>query len=98
MGIRSIVSVGLIAIPIATTLGVLFALDAHRSSSGQTPLFQDNSVTIDQYCQKAYGITPPTNGQQYTCEFSLQAKIPPTRAQGFQPLLESVDALEFDCP
>lgn len=68
MGLRSLVSLGMIAIPIGATLGVLLALDAHRSSTGQTPLFQDNSVNTDKYCQKAYGITPPSSGQQYTCE------------------------------
>lgn len=66
MGLRSLVSLGMIAIPIGATLGVLLALDAHRSSTGQTPLFQDNSVNTDKYCQKAYGITPPSSGQQYT--------------------------------
>ncbi|KAK5076978.1 hypothetical protein LTS08_007533 [Lithohypha guttulata] len=66
MGIRSLVSFGLIAVPIGATLGVLIGLDAHRSATGQQPLFQDNSVSIDTYCQKAYGITPRSLGQQYT--------------------------------
>lgn len=68
MGIRSLVSVGMLAIPIGATLGILLALDAHRTATGQTPLFQDNSVSKDTYCQKAYGITPSSVGQQYTCE------------------------------
>lgn len=68
MGLRSLISFVLLAIPIGATLGILLGLDAHRTATGQQPLFQDNSVSIDTYCQKAYGITPPSTGQQYTRE------------------------------
>lgn len=68
MGFRSLISFGMVAIPIGATLAVLLGLDAHRSATGQTPLFQDNSVSTDTYCQKAYGITPASTGQQYTCK------------------------------
>lgn len=66
MGLRSLISFGLIIVPIGATLGLLLGLDAHRSATGQQPLFTDNSVNHDQYCQKAYGITPSSTGQQYT--------------------------------
>lgn len=68
MGIRSLLSFGLIAVPIGATLGILLGLDQHRKATGQAPLFQDNSVVTKQYCQKAYGISPTSNGQQYTCK------------------------------
>jgi len=58
----------LLAIPIGVTLGILIAIDAHRSATGQQPLFQDNSVSKDRYCQIAYGISPPSKGLQYTCK------------------------------
>ena len=74
MGLRSLVSFGLIAIPIGATLGILLGLDAHRSATGQSPLFQDDTVSINTYCQKAYGITPPSTGQQYTCKSILLAR------------------------
>lgn len=68
MGLRSLLSLGLIAVPIGATLGILLGLDAHRSATGQQPLFQDNSVSKERYCQKAYGISPNSVGQQYTCK------------------------------
>lgn len=77
MGIRSLVSFGLIALPVGVTLGVLIGLDANRRATGQAPLFQDNSVSIDTYCQKAYGISPPSTGTQYTREFFPSAKHAP---------------------
>lgn len=58
----------LLAIPIGVTLGILLAIDAHRQATGQQPLFQDNSVSKDRYCQIAYGISPPSKGLQYTCK------------------------------
>lgn len=39
MAFRWIVNAGLIAIPIGSTLGVLFGIDASRQASGQAPLF-----------------------------------------------------------
>lgn len=39
MAFRWIVNAGLIAIPIGSTLGVLFGIDASRQASGQSPLF-----------------------------------------------------------
>jgi len=75
MGFRSLISFGVIILPIGATLGVLLGLDAYRRSTGQQPLFQDNSVSHEVYCQKAYGITPSTTGQQYTCKSPLSPKI-----------------------
>lgn len=59
-------SLVMLAIPIGVTLGILLGIDKHRAATGQQPLFQDNSVSKDQYCQKAYGISPPSRGIQYT--------------------------------
>lgn len=82
MGLRSLLSFGMIALPIGATLGLLIGLDAHRSATGQSPLFQDDSVSKDQYCQKAYGITPTSIGQQYTCE-SFQRFLLGIKPPGF---------------
>ena len=96
MGLRSLVSFGMIAIPIGATLGVLLGLDAHRSATGQTPLFQDNSVTTETYCQKAYGITPASTGQQYTCKSPPSSKSQHDIQQeiGRRPLLLSESAFD----
>jgi hypothetical protein len=46
MAFRWIVNAGLVAIPIGTTLGVLFGIDASRSAAGESPLFTpSNSST-----------------------------------------------------
>ncbi|PTB42660.1 uncharacterized protein TrAFT101_008251 [Trichoderma asperellum] len=80
MTIRILVNAALLAIPIAVTLGILFGLQSHRDATGQPPLFAPqpppiptpappkppkNGVTKTRYCQKSYGITPDTTGQQY---------------------------------
>jgi hypothetical protein len=28
----------------------------------------NNGITITQYCQKSFGISPPSKGEAYTCE------------------------------
>ncbi|KAL7915450.1 glycoside hydrolase family 12 protein [Trichoderma velutinum] len=81
MTIRILVNAALLAIPIAVTLGILFGLQSHRAATGQPPLFAPepppiptpkppappkNGVTKTRYCQKSFGITPDTKGQQYT--------------------------------
>ncbi|KAL6879318.1 concanavalin A-like lectin/glucanase [Trichoderma novae-zelandiae] len=80
MTIRVLVNAALLAIPIAVTLGILFGLQAHRTATGQPPLFAPepppiptpkpkvphNGITKTRYCQKSIGITPDTKGQQYT--------------------------------
>ncbi|KAL1862689.1 hypothetical protein VTK73DRAFT_6692 [Phialemonium thermophilum] len=66
MTIRFLVNFGLLAIPIGTTLGVLFGIQSHRQATGQAPLFVDNGVSTDTYCQKSYGISPPAKGLEYT--------------------------------
>lgn len=43
MAFRWIVNAGLIAIPIGSTLGVLFGIDASRHAAGQAPLFSPGS-------------------------------------------------------
>lgn len=71
MGRWSILSVGLFVLPIGVTLGILFGLEAYRTSTGQAPLFTSNAVKTSTYCQLAFGITPDTNGQQFTCELPI---------------------------
>jgi hypothetical protein len=68
MGRGSILSFGLFILPIAVTTGVLVGLDAFRASTGQPRLFRSNKVNVDVYCQKAFGIHPTTDGQDYTRE------------------------------
>ncbi|KAL6897492.1 glycoside hydrolase family 12 protein [Trichoderma evansii] len=79
MTIRILINAALLAIPIAVTLGILFGLQSHRDATGQPPLFAPqpppiptpspkpvkNGVTKTRYCEKSYGITPETSGQQY---------------------------------
>lgn len=87
MTIRILVNAALLAIPIAVTLGILFGLQSHRAATGQPPLFAPepppipspkppappkNGVTKTRYCQKSFGITPDTEGQQYTCRCRLK--------------------------
>lgn len=70
MGIRSLVSVGFLVLPIAVTLGILLGLQALRQSQGMPPPFVSNKVETKTYCQRAFGISPATHGLQYTREFS----------------------------
>ncbi|KAI8720149.1 hypothetical protein NCS52_00459600 [Fusarium sp. LHS14.1] len=78
MTIRFLVNFGLLALPIAITLGILFGLEKHREATGGPPLFKpqpdptkpktpnNNGITVEQYCQKSYGIHPETKGQEFT--------------------------------
>lgn len=68
MGLRSLVSAGFLLLPIAVTLGLLLGLQAHREARGMPPPFVSNKVSTDTYCQRAFGISPATRGQQYTRE------------------------------
>ncbi|KAI6707854.1 hypothetical protein JHW43_009617 [Diplocarpon mali] len=80
MGARWLVNAVLLALPVGTTLGVLLGVDLHRHSTGQAPLFNDdtgsgvgggggsisdNGVTTSQYCQKQVGASPGSKGVQY---------------------------------
>lgn len=81
MTVRFLVNFGLLALPIAITLGILFGLEKHREATGGPPLFKpqpdptkpkrpnDNGITVEQYCQKSYGIHPETKGLEFTREF-----------------------------
>jgi hypothetical protein len=95
MALKLLVNASLLVIPIGGSLGALFGIDAHRSATGQAPLFAgdgsdggssggstgggsgaighttNNGVTNSMYCQDSYGISPPSDGQLYTREFSL---------------------------
>lgn len=68
MGLRSLVSLGFLLLPVAVTLGILLGLQAHREARGMPPPFVSNKVSTDTYCQRAFGISPDTRGLQYTCE------------------------------
>jgi hypothetical protein len=67
-----IVNIGLMALPIGTTIGILRGIESYRQATGQAPLFSgdnsgdNNSITKTQYCQKSYGISPLSNGEEYT--------------------------------
>ncbi|ROT41944.1 concanavalin A-like lectin/glucanase [Sodiomyces alkalinus F11] len=63
---RWLVNAGLLALPIAITLAVLFGLQAGREAVGKPPLFVDNGIKRTQYCQKAFGIHPESRGLEYT--------------------------------
>lgn len=105
MALKLLINASLLVIPIGGSLGALFGIDAHRSATGQPPLFThdgdgdgtgigngngnggstgggstgggsgdnghtvNNGVTNSMYCQNSYGISPPSDGQLYTCEF-----------------------------
>jgi hypothetical protein len=43
MALKLIINAGLFAIPIGGSLGALFGIDAHRSATGQQPLFSGGS-------------------------------------------------------
>lgn len=70
MGFRSLVSLGLLAIPVAVTVALLVSIDAYRQANGLQSIFVDNAITNGTYCQKAFGISPTSVGQQYTRELS----------------------------
>ncbi|OCT54949.1 hypothetical protein CLCR_02918 [Cladophialophora carrionii] len=69
MGFRSLVSLGFVLIPVAVTISVLLGLQAYRESQGLNPnpfVSSSNKIRSKNYCQRAFGITPFTNGQDYT--------------------------------
>ncbi|KAF5003422.1 hypothetical protein FDECE_10019 [Fusarium decemcellulare] len=76
MTLRFFVNFGLLALPIAITLGILLGLEAHREATGGPPLFKpepdptkpkkNNDVLTEQYCQKSFGVHPESDGQEYT--------------------------------
>jgi hypothetical protein len=35
---------------------------------GGTTVGSGNGITVSQYCQASYGISPPAKGTEYTCE------------------------------
>lgn len=75
MGIRSLVSFGFLILPIAVTIGILLGLQAYRDSRGLSRPFVSNSVRLSTYCQKAFGIHPDTDGQEYTREWNPTAQF-----------------------
>ena len=69
MGARSLISLGFVLIPVAATISVLLGLQAYRESKGLNPnpfVSTSNKITSKTYCQEAFGVTPFTNGQEYT--------------------------------
>ena len=94
MTIRFLVNFGLLALPIAITLGVLIGLQSQRTATGGPPLFKPDpkptgpkkkhGITTEQHCQKSYGIHPETKGQEYTREFTLFSGRSNSRAAEFR--------------
>ncbi|KAL2761035.1 glycoside hydrolase family 12 protein [Sodiomyces alcalophilus JCM 7366] len=66
LNFRWLVNASLLALPIAVTLGILFAIQTGREVAGKPPLFVDNGITKAQYCQRSYGIHPESIGLEYT--------------------------------
>ncbi|KAL5598514.1 hypothetical protein BROUX41_003549 [Berkeleyomyces rouxiae] len=79
LSLRWIVNGGMVGLPIGVTLAVLFAIQPWDPSEGSggtggsgggsngTPWSgTDNKVITSTYCQDSYGITPPSEGLQYT--------------------------------
>ncbi|ERS99624.1 uncharacterized protein SPSK_09381 [Sporothrix schenckii 1099-18] len=81
LGVTFLVNFALLVIPIGVTLAILFGIDAQRSSVGDAPIYTPqpsggagsdggggtgNKLTTKTYCQKSYGITPITKGQEFT--------------------------------
>ncbi|KAK4937956.1 hypothetical protein LTR10_021521 [Elasticomyces elasticus] len=75
MGLKSVISYGFLILPAAVTIGVLLGLQTYRESQGLSGPFTSNKVETNTYCQLAFGITPDTGGQQYTCESHCQKII-----------------------
>jgi hypothetical protein len=80
---RPIINVGLLAIPIVTTVGTLVGIDAHRLATGQRPLFagepHNSGSTVKsglantRYCDLFNPISPSSKGQLYTCKHTGSA-------------------------
>lgn len=80
LGVHFLVNFFMLALPLGATLGILFGIDASRASNGQTSLYNPNDGNVvngggsgdtdelitTTYCQTSYGITPTTDGQEYT--------------------------------
>ena len=85
MGALFLLNFVLVAIPIGSTLGVLLGLQSQRQANGQDPLFKpdkptgpggkpvpgDNGIEIEVHCDETLGISPPSQGDHYTCKFRL---------------------------
>ncbi|KAB8270234.1 concanavalin A-like lectin/glucanase domain-containing protein [Aspergillus minisclerotigenes] len=79
MALQLLVNAGLLALPIAGSIGTLLGIDAHRQATGQRPLFTSeigndgsisrNGVTNTRYCDLFNPISPKSEGQLYTCKF-----------------------------
>jgi hypothetical protein len=79
MGLLWIINFVLLSIPIGATLGVLLGIQSHRAAAGEEPLFQpappgpgeapdDDRITVKSYCNETIGISPPSQGDHYTCK------------------------------
>ncbi|CAM1501253.1 Fc.00g104150.m01.CDS01 [Cosmosporella sp. VM-42] len=63
---RWLVNIGLLALPIGVTIGVLLGIEQHRVATGQSPLFRDDGIKTERYCEKTIGIHPISTGLEYT--------------------------------
>ncbi|GAB1206990.1 concanavalin A-like lectin/glucanase domain-containing protein [Aspergillus pseudonomiae] len=76
MALQILVNAGLLALPIAGSVGTLLGIDAHRQATGQRPLFAGdisndgstsrNGITNTRYCDLFNPISPTSKGQLYT--------------------------------
>ncbi|KAE8383209.1 concanavalin A-like lectin/glucanase domain-containing protein [Aspergillus bertholletiae] len=76
MAFPLLVNAGLLALPIAGTVGTLMGIDAHRLAMGQQPLFTSeigndgrdshNGIVNTRYCDLFNPISPFSKGQSYT--------------------------------
>lgn len=57
----------------ATGQAPLFAGDGDSdgSTGGGNVIGGSNGITISQYCQASYGVSPPSKGLEYTCKWDL---------------------------
>lgn len=86
MGLKSLISYGFLILPAAVTISVLLGLQSYRESRGMSAPFVSNKVVTNTYCQLAFGITPATDGQQYTRESPCQNDCPhPISGTPYQP-------------
>ncbi|KAE8354326.1 concanavalin A-like lectin/glucanase domain-containing protein [Aspergillus coremiiformis] len=76
MVFRWFLNAGLLALPIAATVGTLMGIEAHRHAAGLPPLFHSDShnngrttrdgISNTRYCDLFNPISPPSKGQLYT--------------------------------
>jgi hypothetical protein len=95
MGVKSLISYGLLVLPVAVTLGVLLGLQTYRESRGWAPPFTSNKIASKEYCQLSFGISPDTTGLQYTCESTRLVPVMSFFRRNQYPCMD--DAVVWTC-